>query len=387
MIALVLFLVVIVGSIMIHEAGHFVTARWFGMRAERFFFGFGPTLWSVQRGETEYGVKLLPLGGFVKIAGMNRYEEMPEGDQHRAFYAKPPWQRTIVLVAGVFTHFVLAAVLLFSVQAFFELPRVENGERVTNTEISEVVTDSPAAAAGLRPGDRVVSVAGTDVSSFDEVRDIVAARPNEQVDLTFARGSQQRSVRVTLGENTVEGERVGFIGVAAGNLVLEQRSLGEAFAGVWVGEYSLPRQTAMTLSGIAQVFTPDSISAWLQQTDADTPRTTDGPISLIGAGQVAAAMGRMGAFSSLLLMLASLQIVIGALNLLPLPPFDGGHLAVVAIESVVNAVRRALGRTGDWQVDPAALMPLTLAVLLIMGLFALTAFYVDIVNPASSLIQ
>jgi membrane-associated protease RseP (regulator of RpoE activity) len=215
----------------------------------------------------------------------------------------------------------------------------------------------------------------------------VAARPNEQVDLTFARGSQQRSVRVTLGENTVEGEQVGFIGVAASNLVLEQRSVGEAFAGVWAGEYSLPSQTAMTLSGIAQVFTPDSISAWLQQTDADTPRTTDGPISLIGAGQVAAAMGRMGAFSSLLLMLASLQIVIGALNLLPLPPFDGGHLAVVAIESVVNAVRRALGRTGDWQVDPAALMPLTLAVLLIMGLFALTAFYVDIVNPASNLIQ
>jgi membrane-associated protease RseP (regulator of RpoE activity) len=344
-------------------------------------------LWSVQRGETEYGVKLLPLGGFVKIAGMNRYEEMPEDAQHRAFYAKPAWQRAIVLVAGVFTHFVLAAVLLFSVQAFFELPRVENGERVTSTEISEVVPDSPAAAAGLRPGDRVLSVAGTEVSSFDEVRDIVAARPNEQVELTFARGSQQRSVRVTLGENTVEGEQVGFIGVAAGNLVLEQRSLGEAFAGVWVGEYSLPRQTAMTLSGIAQVFTPDSISAWLQQTDGDTPRTTDGPISLIGAGQVAAAMGRMGAFSSLLLMLASLQIVIGTLNLLPLPPFDGGHLAVVVIESVVNAVRRALGKTGDWQVDPAALMPLALAVLLIMGLFALTAFYVDIVNPASNLIQ
>jgi membrane-associated protease RseP (regulator of RpoE activity) len=387
MIALVLFLVVIVGSIMIHEAGHFVTARWFGMRAERFFFGFGPTLWSVQRGETEYGVKLLPLGGFVKIAGMNRYEEMPEGDEDRAFYAKPAWQRAIVLVAGVFTHFVLAAILLFSVQAFFELPRIVDGEPVTSTEISEVVEGSPAAEVGLRPGDRVIAVDGREVSSFDEVRDIVAARPNEQVDLTFARGSQQRSVRVTLGENTVEGEQVGFIGVAASNLVLEQRSVGEAFAGVWAGEYSLPSQTAMTLSGIAQVFTPDSISAWLQQTDADTPRTTDGPISLIGAGQVAAAMGRMGAFSSLLLMLASLQIVIGALNLLPLPPFDGGHLAVVAIESVVNAVRRALGRTGDWQVDPAALMPLTLAVLLIMGLFALTAFYVDIVNPASNLIQ
>jgi membrane-associated protease RseP (regulator of RpoE activity) len=141
------------------------------------------------------------------------------------------------------------------------------------------------------------------------------------------------------------------------------------------------------MSGIAQVFTPDSIAAWLQQADGDTPRTTDGPVSLIGAGQVAAALGRAGAFSSVLLLLVQLEIVIGTLNLLPLPPFDGGHLAVLGVESVVNAVRRARGMTADWQVDPASLMPLTLAVLLILGLFALTAFYVDIVNPASELIQ
>jgi membrane-associated protease RseP (regulator of RpoE activity) len=88
-----------------------------------------------------------------------------------------------------------------------------------------------------------------------------------------------------------------------------------------------------------------------------------------------------------LLLLVQLEIVIGALNLLPLPPFDGGHLAVLGVEWMVNAVRRARGMTGDWQVDPASLMPLTLAVLLILGLFALTAFYVDIVNPASELIQ
>jgi membrane-associated protease RseP (regulator of RpoE activity) len=386
-IALVLFVVVIVGSIMLHEAGHFVTARWFGMRAERFFFGFGPTLWSVQRGETEYGVKLLPLGGFVKISGMNRYEEIPEGDERRAFYAKPPWQRAIVLVAGVFTHFVLAAVLLFALQAFFELPRVENGEPITSNEISEVVPDSPAAEAGLRPGDRVVAVDGTEVSSFDEMRDIVAARPGQQIDLTFARGNQQRSVRVTLGQNTVEGEEVGFVGLAASNLALEQRSIGEAFTGVWVGEYSLPKQTALAIGGIGQALSPDSLGAWLQQADGDTERTAEGPVSLIGAGQVAAAMGRIGAFSSLILLLVHLQIILGTLNLAPLPPFDGGHLAVLGVESAVNAVRRARGKTGDWQVDPASLMPLTLAVLLILGLFALTAFYVDIVNPASNILQ
>ena len=387
MIALIVFLVVIVGSIMIHEAGHFLTARAFGMRAERFFFGFGPTLWSVQRGETEYGVKAIPAGGFVRISGMNRYEEIPDGLEERAFYSKPAWQRAIVLATGSLTHFVLAAILLFSVQAFFELPRIEGGEPVTSTEISEVVEGSPAAEVGLRPGDRVIAVAGTAVASFDEMRAIVAQRPDEQVDVTFARGSQERTVRVTLGTNTVDGERVGFIGLAASNLALEQRSLGEAFAGVWVGEYSVPAQTAMSLRGIGQVFTPESIGAWLQQADGDTERTTDGPVSLIGAAQVATALGNMGAFASVLLLLAQLQIVIGTLNMLPLPPFDGGHLAVRGVESAVNAVRRARGKAGDWQVDPASLMPLTLAVLLIVGLFALTAFYVDIVNPASNIIQ
>lgn len=387
MIALLVFVVVIVASIMIHEAGHFFTARWFGMKAERFFFGFGPTLWSTRRGDTEYGVKAIPAGGFVKIAGMNRYEEIAPGDIDRAFFSKPAWQRAIVLVAGSCTHFVVAAVLLFGVMAVYELPRLEDGAPVTSNEITHVEPDSPAAAAGLRPGDRVVAVDDTTVESFDQVRELVAARPEQEVSVTFVRGSETRTIPVTLAVRTVEGERVGFIGLASGLVSLERRSVAEAFTGVWVGEYSLPSQTARSLVGIAQVFRPDSIAAWLQQADGETPRTTDGPVSLIGAGQVATALGRVGAFSSVLLLLAQLQIVIGTLNLLPLPPFDGGHLAVLGVESAVNAVRRARGIAGDWQVDPASLMPLTLAVLLILGLFALTAFYVDIVNPASELIQ
>jgi membrane-associated protease RseP (regulator of RpoE activity) len=387
MIALLVFLVVIVASILVHEAGHFFTARWFGMKAERFFFGFGPTLWSTRRGDTEYGIKALPAGAFVKIAGMNRYEAIAPEDKDRAFFSKPAWQRAIVLAAGSLTHFVVAAVLLFTVMVIYELPRLENGVPVTSNRITHVEPDSPASAAGLRPGDRVVAVNDTPVESFDQVREIVAARPEQQVSVTFVRGTETRTIPVTLAARSVDGERVGFIGLASELMSLERRSAAEAFAGVWVGEYSLPSQTARSLAGIGQAFTPDSIAAWLQQTDGDAPRTTDGPVSLIGAAQVATALARVGAFSSVLLLLAQLQIVIGTLNLLPLPPFDGGHLAVLAVESVVNAVRRARGRADDWQIDPASLMPLTLAVLLILGLFALTAFYVDIVNPASELIQ
>jgi membrane-associated protease RseP (regulator of RpoE activity) len=385
--ALALFVGVIVGSIMVHEAGHFATARWFGMKAERFFFGFGPTLWSVRRGETEYGVKAIPAGGFVKIAGMNRYEDLDPGDEPRAFFSKPAWQRAIVLVAGSFTHFVLAAVLLFVAMAFFELPRLVDGAPVRSNEIGQVEEGSPAVEAGLRPGDRVIAIDGVPIETFEQIRDEVAARPGEQVELTFERVGSTRTVPVTLAARDVDGGQVGFVGVGSDQLAFEDRSVGEAFTGVWSGEYSLQTQTANSLAGIAQIFRPESLATWLQQADGQTPRTGDGPVSLVGAGQAASALARVGAFSSVIILLAQLQIVIGTLNLLPLPPFDGGHLAVLTVESGVNAVRRRRGARANWQVDPRTLMPLTLAVLLLFGLFALTAIYVDIVNPISELIQ
>jgi membrane-associated protease RseP (regulator of RpoE activity) len=386
--ALAIFVVVIVGSIMVHEAGHFFTARWFGMKAERFFFGFGPTLWSVHRGETEYGVKAIPAGGFVKIAGMNRYEDIDPADEPRAFYNRPAWQRAIVLVAGSFTHFVLAAVLLFVAMGFFELPQLEDGAPVGSTEITQIVPDSPAAVAGLQEGDELVALDGVSVETFEQVRDAIAARPGAQVELTYARDGRTATTPVTLDvRRDDEGTEVGFIGVGSERIAFQEWTLTEAFTGVWVGEYSLPAQTRSAVVGIAQVFRPDSLARWLAQADGDTPRTADGPVSLIGAGQAATALASIGAFSSVIVLLAQLQIIIGALNLLPLPPFDGGHLAVLVVESVVNAVRRRRGMAPDWQVEPSTLMPLTLAVLLLFGLFALTAIYVDIVNPISNLIQ
>lgn len=385
--ALAVFVIVIVGSIMIHEAGHFFTARRFGMRVERFFFGFGPTLWSVRRGETEYGVKAIPAGGFVKIAGMNRYEDVDRVYEGRAFYAKPAWQRAIVLAAGSFTHFVLAALLLFGAMAFYELPELEDGAPVGTTEVTRVVEGSPAAVAGLREGDRIVAIDGSEIATFADLRDLVAARAGEQVEVTFERGDQTATVPVTLDSRELDGRQVGFIGLGSNQLAFRERTVPEAFTGVFVGEYSLPTQFRQSVVGIAQVFAPESLATWLSQADGDTPRTADGPVSLIGAGQAASALGAIGAFSAVIILLAQLQIIIGVLNLLPLPPFDGGHLAVLGVESTVNAMRRRRGMTADWQVDPSTLMPLTLAVLLLFGLFALTAIYVDIVNPISDLIQ
>src|SRR5215470_9993300 len=109
----VIFLVALLFSVMLHETGHFVTAKWFGMKATRYFVWFGPTLWSTWRGETEYGIKALPVGGFVKIVGMTSLDEVDPEDEARSFRRAPGWQRLIVLAAGSFMHFVIAAVLIF----------------------------------------------------------------------------------------------------------------------------------------------------------------------------------------------------------------------------------------------------------------------------------
>lgn len=382
-----LFVIAMVAAIMLHEAGHFGTAKLFGMRAERFFLGFGPTLWSTKRGETEYGVKAIPAGGFVKITGMNKFEDIgADVGTDRVFYTKPAWQRAIVLVAGSATHFVIAGVLLFVALAFFAVPMLRNGEPVIANEVGGVVAGSPAEEAGLRPGDRILEVDGVETSDFDSLVAAVAPLVGEQVPVSVQRGGDVRELSVHVAERE-EGSGQGYIGVYPGAYAMEEYSVVGALGGVVAGENSLPAWTWRSLVGIAQVFRPSSISAWLEQADSDAPRTAEGPISLIGAGQAVSALGQAGQMAAVLLLLAQLNIVIGALNLLPLPPFDGGHLAVLGIERAVNAVRARQGKATDWAMDPAALTPLTLTVLLFFTLFAVTAFYIDIVNPVSSLLE
>lgn len=382
-----MFVIAMVAAIMLHEAGHFGTARLFGMRAERFFLGFGPTLWSTQRGETEYGVKAIPAGGFVKITGMNKFEDVGDDvDMSRVFYTKPAWQRAIVLAAGSVTHFVIAGVLLFVALAFFTVPALRDGQPVISSEVGDVVPDSPAAAAGLEAGDRILAVDGVPTRDFEELVETVSPLVGEQVALEIERDGRSEVVPVHIAEHP-ERDGAGYLGIYPGSYLQEERSVSEALAAVVASENSLPAWTWRSLQGIAQVFTPSSISAWLQQADSGAERTAEGPISLVGAGQAVSALGQAGEFSAVLLLLAQLNIVIGALNLLPLPPFDGGHLAVLGVEAAVNTVRARRGQARDWAMDPATLMPLTLTVLLFFTLFAITAFYIDIVNPVSSLLE
>ena len=378
-----LYILAIVFVIMFHEFGHFATAKAFGMKVEKFFLGFGPTVWSFRRGETEYGVKGIPAGGFVKITGQSQHEDIDPDDEPRAFYAQPAWQRAIVLVAGSVTHFIVAAALIYAGLA------VVGFERATNV-IDDVVEGTPAAQAGLGSGDEIVSVAGTATQDFEAVSEQVAARPGETVEVGYvpAGAQQTRSVDVDLAPTNPAGEAIGFLGVRPSG---EEVRLGpvEAVGETFTGEYSLPWVTRVTLQGLGEAFSPTALSDFFAQVGSDEPRSASdgGPASLIGAGAVVNTAGQEGNIIGVLTLLASLNVVLGVLNLLPLPPLDGGHLATLAIEESVNGVRRLRGRDATWTLDPRVVAPVAIAVILFFAVVSFTALYLDIVSPFTEVSQ
>ena len=383
-----LFVVALIAVIMFHEFGHFATAKAFGMKVEKFFLGFGPTLWSIRRGETEYGVKAIPAGGFVKIVGMNKYEDVDPADADRTFYSKPAWQRAIVLVAGSFTHFVVAAVALFVALAFIGLPFLSNA-------VGEVAPGTPAERAGLLEGDRIVGVDGVAVEDFDAVRDLVTSRGGQTVDLRLIRDGAEQVVPVEIAAETPDGAEQGFLGIYP-QPEEKRLGIGAALAGTVSGDFSLPRLTALTVDGLLQVFSPEGLGRFFSSVGDEGPRDLESPTSLVGIGQAVNAFGNAGDLFAVIVVLAQLSIVLGVLNMLPLPPLDGGHVAVLAVEEGVNAVRARRGRSqGEapdegrerWTVDPSVLTPIALAVILFFVVLSFTALYLDLTKPITDALQ
>jgi membrane-associated protease RseP (regulator of RpoE activity) len=379
-----LFVVSVIAVIMFHEFGHFATAKAFGMKCEQFFLGFGPTLWSTQKGETEYGVKAIPAGGFVKITGMSRYEETDPADQGRTFHEQPAWQRAIVLSAGSATHFVVAFALLFGALAFIGL-----ATQVGTNQVDLVSEGTPADTAGLQEGDVITAVGGVPTPDFEAVRGEVVGLGGQTVSLTVDRGGEVLELPVDIASQTPSGEEAGFLGVGPEVIVTdpEPMGVGAALSEVVAGDLSLWNLTRETMLGLVRALSPAGLGEWLESVPGDGPRSAEGPISLVGIGQAVSALGGSGDIFTILIILASLNVVLGVLNMLPLPPLDGGHLAVLAVEEGVNAGRRLRGREGRWSLDPAKLMPVALAVIIFFVVLSLTALYVDIVKPASELFQ
>jgi membrane-associated protease RseP (regulator of RpoE activity) len=386
-----IFLVALLVSVMLHETGHFVTAKRFGMKCTRYFVGFGPTIWSTWRGETEYGIKALPLGGFVKIVGMTSMDDVDPEDEARSFRRAPGWQRLIVLAAGSFMHFLLAAVLLF-------------GLALTIGAESEGCTaaQSPAQQAGLKVGDQVTSFDGTPVSSWTQLsNDIVKVKPGAPVTLTVLRAGQPLTLRTALTEVPGHGSYLGIAPTSANGT-----TLGTISTCVPQNEQALlngfvfQRQSVLGAveyvgTGFSQVIT-GSVSALAKLPAAvpslfakDRSTTAAGNVSsVVGAARetgqaVAADVGWQNKVSFVLLLIASLNIFVGVFNLLPLLPMDGGHIAVVIWERIKAWFAWLRGRPAPGMVDYRKLVPLSFGIFLVLVVFGTMLILADIVNPVN----
>jgi membrane-associated protease RseP (regulator of RpoE activity) len=381
-----IFVVALLASIMLHEAGHFATAKLFGMKATQFFVGFGRTVWSRRRGETEYGVKAIPAGGFVKIVGMTDLEDVDPADEPRSFRRKPGWQRVIVLAAGSFMHFMLALVLLFVVAAGIGLEGAGSGTTVGTVEtcVPASVTSgcvkgdpaSPAAQAGVRVGDRIVSIAGIQVSSWSQMgKAIRAQHTSTAVPVVVDRHGRLITLHATLASLNGHGS---YLGVSP--LVVFQRA-GPLAAASYAGH-----EFWTMLSGSASVVAslPKAIPDLFAKNRGSTP---GGQVtSVVGAGDVtgqvlAARIGWQPKADLVLLIIASLNIFVGAFNLLPLLPLDGGHLAVVIYERARAWLARLLGRPDPGPVDFRRLVPVSVGVFALLVGVGLLLIMADLVNP------
>lgn len=366
----VAFFVALILVIVIHEAAHFGVARAFGIKVTEFFVGFGPRIWSTRRGDTEVGFKWIPAGGYVKIAGMNPYEQVAQEDLPRTYGAKPRWQRALVIVAGPATHFVLAFVA-FALWLGLVGEPVERTPIIDEVEGSLEGSVSPAAAAGLEPGDAILAVDGMREVSRDDMVRYTTAHAGEPVVFTIGRDGQMLDVEIVPVLSEVEGERIGRIGVtlAPGEIARETRGL----VGAITGATDLTGNTVVgSVQGIARVFGPEGIGRLFDLVFTDAPRAEGDPASVVGVGQVAGtiASGDTGSVWDIVYLFALVNVFVGLLNLLPVPPFDGGHLAVLAIE-------RIRGRA----VDMRKVIPVSAAVAAFFILFTVMVVYVDLVKP------
>jgi membrane-associated protease RseP (regulator of RpoE activity) len=362
------FIAVIILVIVLHEFGHFITAKAFRIKVTEFFVGFGPRVWSVRRGETEYGIKAVPAGGYVRIAGMNPFTEEPVEDQPRTFGAKPAWQRFIVLVSGAATHFLLVILALLVYFWLVGLP-------IYGVAIGSVANrldgrPSPAAVAGLEPGDQILAVDDFENPSADELIDYTRAHVGAPIQLVVDRDGERLTFTITPVLSEVEGERVGRLGVAlAPGRVIEREKLGLTTA---VGESfaTTGRLTVEVAKRLGDVFGPKGFSRLWDRLRGEEG-SLDDPVGLVGAGRLAGQAVESGSFDNFFGLFVGFNIFVGILNVLPIPPLDGGHVLLLGIEKV----------RGGRAVDIRRVVPVMAVVAGFLIIYTVLLLYADIFNP------
>ena len=385
---LLIVVVSIIVIVMLHELGHFVAAKHGGMKVTEYFVGFGPRLWSFRWGETEYGIKALPLGGYVKIPGMTNLEEVDPADEGRLYRDKPFHSRLQVAVAGSAMHFLMAFVLLWVLLTFIGVP---NSSRVQIQGLNPVGgRTSPAAVGGIRPGDVVVSVDGKSIGG--DVGALTAAihdHPDQPMTVVVQRHGTDHTLTVTPADGRVFPEKnsvspagsapYGLIGISLGSPV-ETRSPVRALAstGAELGQFAWA-----SVTGIGHLFSPSGVTQRLDQVTspkAASQAAADGTraTSILGVGQIATDALHVG-IGDYLYILIVINIFFGVFNLFPMLPLDGGHVAIAVYERIRTGRRKV-----PYHADVAKLMPFTWLFMMFLAILIVPAFLTDILHPIAN---
>lgn len=395
LIGVIILVVGLVVSIALHELGHFIPAKLFGILTPQYMIGFGPTIWSKRIGETEYGVKWILLGGFVRMVGMyapgragrkttNRkgeltwaeqarqeaLAEIPPGQETRAFYARPVWQRLVVMLSGILMNLFLSLLCIGIALGGI-------GYNAPSLRLAEVSAGSPAAAAGIQAGDKIVRVNGRDVVDWATVKQSIGhSQPGKPARITVERGSERRELSVTPRES---GGR-SVIGVLPAT-ERHRASLGAILQYEW----SLTVGTARILVALPVKLWETTLSLF----ETEKPRDPNSVMGIVGMGQVAGqiASAKAPGFSladrvaSFLLMMGSLNLTLFLFNLVPLMPLDGGQAAGAVYEQLRRWWCRARSQDDPGPVDLARALPLTAAVVVAFIAMTVLLIVADIVKP------
>ncbi|AYM42837.1 M50 family metallopeptidase [Mycobacteroides chelonae] len=401
-IGIALFALAILVSVALHECGHMWVAQATGMKVRRYFVGFGPTLWSTKRKSNrgandiiEYGFKAVPLGGFCDIAGMTSVEQLTPEESDRAMYKQKVWKRVVVLFAGPAMNFLIGIVVFYGVVLFWGLP---DNNAPTHPEIKQTscvaaqrsadpkdmatcTGEGPAALGGLREGDQVLAVAGKQLSTSSDMVTAIRELRGPQV-FEIIRDGKQQSLLVIVAETQRWDEKagklisVGAVGASLGTYV-PQKHYNPLTAVPATGNL-IGTVAVETVKAIGKI--PTKVGA-LWDSITGSERAMDTPMSIVGASRMGGETVEHDMWIMFWILLAQLNFALGAINLLPLLPFDGGHIAVATYEKLRNMVRSARGLAAGAPVNYMKLMPATYLVLVVVVGYMLLTITADIVNP------
>jgi membrane-associated protease RseP (regulator of RpoE activity) len=424
------FAVGVAASIGLHELGHLIPGKLFNVKVTQFFVGFGRTIWSRQKGETEYGVKAIPLGGYCKLVGMlppepdqdprkvrdtrtgmfaqlvsdarsAEWELVEDTDHDRLFYKKPWWQRVIIMGSGVTINLVLAFLLFAVVFMGYGVQEptttvdsvsecvvavTEANSDQAPRECTEADPVAPARKAGFESGDRIVAINGTDVGNWTQIQQLIRANGARQATVVVARDGQELTLRprtvVSPRLDLEDPERitkVGFLGVTPTS-TREQQGPGYVVSAMADGTW----QTLQTIGALpVKVYHVGRAALGLEERDPN------GPMSVVGAGRVAGEVAAQDENTvgqrliSLVLLLAGLNLFLGLINLVPLPPFDGGGIAATLYETIRRWIARLLKRPDPGGFDSARLLPVTYVMAGVILVVSIVLIFADIVAPVS----